>query len=156
MKTCPICGARAVENATTCFECLYSFIEMSISPVEKEEERDEVVEAPSEGPAESVRVGDCTDDIFLELWRKGRLQKRFISHNGSLYIGSAGFNDVFLQSSRVAKRQLHLYRQGGDMYLDVLDFSYPVFLNGQELDGAVPVKADDAISLEDVRLVVSS
>lgn len=156
MKTCPICGARAVENATTCFECLYSFIEMSINPAEKEEERETPVEVACEESSRSVLVGEHAEDIFLELWRKGRLQKRFISHNGSLYIGSAGFNDVFLRSSRVAKRQLHLYRQGGDMYLDVLDFSYPVFLNGQELDGAVPVKADDAISLEDVRLVVSS
>ncbi|MBK5211416.1 MAG: FHA domain-containing protein [Coriobacteriia bacterium] len=156
MKTCPICGARAVENATTCFECLYSFIEMSISPVEKEEEREEIAEVPSKKSFENALSGEHAGDIFLELWKKGRLQKKFISHNGSLYIGSAGFNDVFLKSSRVAKRQLHLYRQDGDMYLDILDFSYPVFLNGQELDGAVPVKADDAISLEDVRLVVSS
>lgn len=28
MKTCPVCAANAVSDATTCFECLYSFEKM--------------------------------------------------------------------------------------------------------------------------------
>jgi uncharacterized membrane protein YvbJ len=34
MKTCPICGAKAAPDAYTCFDCYYSFHEMSARAVD--------------------------------------------------------------------------------------------------------------------------
>jgi len=35
MKTCPICGAKAVATARTCFECYYRFSDRSTRDVKE-------------------------------------------------------------------------------------------------------------------------
>lgn len=191
MKTCPMCGAKAVDMASTCFECLYSFIDHTAgdAPLNLPAERDLAdtpnVSSKSEPPETSasstesapvdahglVSVAAAADaskepapsrltpqdvsDIFVELWKRGTLEKRYLSHNGSLYVGSAPYNDVKISSGRVAKRALHIYRLGDTVFAEVLSDSTQVFLNGQELDGVVPLRASDTLSFGDIRLVLA-
>ena len=179
MKTCPICGSKAVDSASTCFECLYSFVEHSAeacylpkSQTEEDiaqEERATATESAQEeiataaGPMQeeackiskpaSLTPQDVTD-IFVELWQRGTLTRRYLSHNGSLYVGSARFNDIDLPLSKVAKRAVHIYRDEMCVFAEVLDATFPIFLNGKKLDGAVPIKPNDVLSFEDIRLVL--
>lgn len=170
MKTCPICGSKAVDSASTCFECLYSFIEHSAEACYISKEDCGSAEKPfKEGTSEKVNEADngsfCVDkdsrltpqevtDIFVELWQRGTLMRRYLSHNGSLYIGSASFNDIKLPLSKVAKRAVHIYRDDMSVFAEVLDEAFPIFLNGKKLDGSVPIKTNDVLSFEDIRLVL--
>lgn len=168
MKTCPICGAKAVDMASTCFECLYSFIDQSAEACShkataQQTDGGDLGEDPAANaeavaqdlPPQSSLTPKEVSDIFIELWKRGRLRKRFLSHNGSLYVGSAAFNDVEIASSRVAQRALHIFRSGDTIFAEVLSDGCPIFLNGQKLEGVVPLKESDALSFEDVRLVLA-
>lgn len=172
MKTCPICGSKAVDTASTCFECLYSFVEHSAEACcfpcdEKRENGEEEIEKKESGKdihekdpttSEKTQTAELTPenvaDIFVELWQRGTLTRRYLSHNGSLYVGSARFNDIKLPFSKVAKRAVHIYRDEEVVFAEVLDDAFPIFLNGQKLDGSVPIKAHDVLSFEDIRLVL--
>lgn len=156
MKTCPVCGAKAVDIASTCFECLYSFVEQSAEDC-YETKKPQLEETPPSKllPKEVQLSPKEVNDIFVELWHRGILEKRFLSHNGSLYIGSACFNDVALESTRTPRRAVHIYRMADGIFAEVLDGSFQVFLNGKKLDGVVPLKQNDALSFEDVRLVLA-
>lgn len=191
MKTCPICGSKALDRATTCFECLYSFADHSTEVCvqsskwakpesrsvsshlpERNEHRKTAKEAGESLEQEDhpkVSQKKCAEvvassrqlpekvvgDIFLEMWRRGSLEKRYLSHNGSLYVGSAPFNDVSIASHLVARRALHIFRVGETIYAEVLSDAHPIYLNGQRLDGTVPLKELDALSFEDIRLVLA-
>lgn len=192
MKTCPICGSKAVDRATTCFECLYSFADHSTeaciktskwtapkavkgaqAQLEKSEKAREGSGAEAmpviQKPAQMSKIKQnaktvapvsqlpekVVGDIFLEMWRRGTLEKRYLSHNGSLYVGSAPFNDVSISSHHVARRALHIFRVGETIYAEVLSDAHPIYLNGQQLDGTVPLRALDALSFEDIRLVLA-
>lgn len=175
MKTCPICGSKAVDMASTCFECLYSFIEHSAEACFEdktknreaskqgevdEKEQEEISSLSSKDESESGHLQHALSaqevtDIFVELWKRGRLSKKFLSHNGSLYVGSAPFNDVEVGSQRVARRALHIFRSGNTVFVELLDDECPVYLNGRRLEGIVPLKENDALSFEDVRLVLA-
>lgn len=168
MKTCPICGSKAVDSASTCFECLYSFVEHSAeacylpkSQTEEDiaqEERATAVDPTQEEACKVSKPASLTPqdvtDIFVELWQRGTLTRRYLSHNGSLYVGSARFNDIDLPLSKVAKRAVHIYRDEMCVFAEVLDATFPIFLNGKKLDGAVPIKPNDVLSFEDIRLVL--
>ena len=69
-------------------------------------------------------------------------------------MGSARFNDIDLPLSKVAKRAVHIYRDEMCVFAEVLDATFPIFLNGKKLDGAVPIKPNDVLSFEDIRLVL--
>ena len=175
MKTCPICGSKAVDMASTCFECLYSFIEHSAEAcfeitseknVQQEDAEKEGLQAGC--PEEPCLDDECEEeiapcalsekdmtDIFVELWKRGRLSKRFLSHNGSLYVGSAPFNDVEVGSQKIARRALHIFRNGDTIFVELLAEECPVYLNGKRLEGVVPLRENDALSFEDVRLVLA-
>lgn len=164
MKTCPICGAQAIDDAETCFDCLYSFANLSSEACDPRDlralgteptpqQKPTPQQEPTSAPVPITR--ETSGKIFLELWKRGHLATRYIAPAGSLYVGSAPFNDVALTTQPIARRQLHLYRENGCLYAEVLDTSTSrLFLNGHALDGRVPVHPHDSITFNDVRLVL--
>lgn len=179
MKTCPICGAQTIDRAVTCFECLYNFKEMStgvvlfseledkqnlrvdLPPREEIDTQESMVcaeDASAASPCTEESLKECEQqfcDLLIEMYHRGRLRSRYRSHSGSLYVGAASFNDIKIDTPHVAKRHLHFYRTGDTVFAETLSENYPVYLNGHELSGIVPISAHDTISLGEVRFALS-
>lgn len=177
MKTCPICGSQAIDRATTCFECLYNFKEMSAGVVLFSELEKAVTpladlnESTHQGdpqgaeacPINSPKTAESLTedaqlfcDLLIEMYRRNKLTCRYRSHSGSLYVGAADFNDIEINMPSIAKRHLHFYRSGEAIFAETLSSKSPVFLNGHSLDGAAPISPRDTITMGDVRFALSS
>lgn len=166
MKTCPICGSKAISQAVTCFECLYNFKEMSAGVVLFDElEEAAKVETPVDTETELVNPPETEEslanneklmhELLIEMYQRGKLTCRYRSHSGSLYVGAANFNDIRINLPSIAKRHLHFYKSGEAVFAETLSVTCPVFLNGHSLDGAVPICSRDTISIGDIQFALS-
>lgn len=184
MKTCPMCNAKVFDVALTCFECLYSFRNHSVIeapefsqaktvPKENPEEgeRDECQEPrdaetdyfPDEADGgvsraqeiPQVQEGEGREKLVVEFWQRGKLRRIYSTKKGSIYLGSESYNDIFVPTKRIARRQLHLYIQNGMVFAELLDESHPIYLNGKELEGKTTLSKNDALSFADIRLILA-
>ncbi|MDR1412915.1 MAG: FHA domain-containing protein [Actinomycetes bacterium] len=142
MKTCPLCGAKASDEAATCFECYYSFAEMSARMTE---ENDAQIRRREIRP---VLITPPLPDrcLKVELRRAGRLLRRVVSRRGSIYVGSRDYNDIVLVDNHISERHLHLYRSEGYLYAELLNGQTSLIID--ENAHASPAKISDGACIE--------
>lgn len=102
MKTCPICNAKAFDNASTCFECLYSFRKQSSAEVIRRPRLDE--------ESESIETDESISGVL-----QGHLHPRYeqgadsMSNVGNLEGESDGHSSInsteVLDSSTLAEKK---------------------------------------------------
>lgn len=163
MKKCPICGSQAFDDATTCFECLYSFERMSCMAVLPE--GDTVVEG-----AGKVELAPDTDQDVIE--DGGQIldpslivlvvedpefgERRFSLASGSLYVGRLPTNEVVLNDKTVSRRHLHVFVEGSHLWAEDFGSTNPTLLNGMPLGGRSPLKAKDVLQVRSAVLRIES
>lgn len=102
---------------------------------------------------ESARASE-KETLVVEFWDRGVLKRIYRAASGSLYVGSEPYNDIFLPTKRLARRQLHLYYKDGLVVAEILDPKYPIYVNGKELEGEVTLSKKDVLSFGDIRLTL--
>ena len=134
MKRCPICGAHAVEEAGTCFECLYHFDTLSTEDVCKLEAAASppIIAAPE--PAASpifVAEPSAARSFSIDVRFGAAPPHRAATDTGSLYVGRGSFNDVVIDDECVMRRHAHLYRLEQGIFMELLTPEAAATVNGQ-------------------------
>ncbi|MCL2323955.1 MAG: FHA domain-containing protein [Actinomycetia bacterium] len=149
MKRCPICGAHAVEEANTCFECLYRFDTLSTEDVSKLDLRPR-----ARRPEEAVPAPATRRSFSVEL-RRGAARPHCIDAPlGSLYIGRAVFNDLVIDEEEVLRRHAHLYRLRQGVFMELLSATAKATINGQAATHLSLIRDGDVVGLGSCDLLV--
>ncbi len=153
MKRCPICGAHAVEEAGTCFECLYHFDTLSTEDVNKLK-TPEV--PPAEVPQAPVYLPQAapTRSFSLEVSRGAAPARQVEAPQGSFYVGRAVFNDLVIDEELVMRRHAHLYRLAQGVFMELLCTSAEATVNGRPINHISLISDGDVIGLGSCDIVV--
>ena len=153
MKTCPVCHAKAGDDASTCFECLYSFSQSSARGIDAA-----VVggSAPSGlSDARATNDPEAGVDLVVRGTALGDSQRRRVrSMRGSIYVGSGPFNDIVIGDPRVARRAVHLYRDGNQVWVEPLADGTALAVNGMPLGVSAELRVGDVVEIGGVGITV--
>jgi hypothetical protein len=152
MKTCPICGSKAAPAASTCFECYYSFAEMSVRDVDDSDLRFRKRQAPP-----LLMLPGCACELNVELIRDGEVLRRLRSHRASIYVGSQPYNDLALEVEGLSARHLHLYRLEGHIWAELIGNGRAdrLIVDGTQRESPCKLRSGSVIKLPAFRLRVS-
>ena len=136
MKRCPLCGARALDAATTCFECLYDFSAMSVK-------NSTMAVAAGVHPGS----GSAASDSPLSPARDERLRLRVTGQSGmrSMLYSKSGV--VHISGSPAftgAVPDITIRRVGGRTMLERVS-SVPVTLGGIPIHGEREVRSGEVV-----------
>jgi len=159
MKRCPVCGAHAVEEAGTCFECFYHFDTLSTEDVRK-------LDMPITDPVESSQGEEespppalvpqvpPTRNFSVEIDPGAAGTRCIEAHHGSFYIGRAVFNDLVIDEELIMRRHAHLYRLEQGVFMELLSTNAEATVNGQAINHIGLISDGDVIGLASCDLVV--
>lgn len=139
MKKCPMCGSAAVENAAVCFECLYSFDQMSCA----------AMMAPARG---SVAVGGQPESFDVLVDDPDCGHNTYSLSDGALHVGRLPSNDIVVSDPMVSRRHLRLFIDRGQVWAEVIAAKNPPRLNGEPFRGTVKISTDDVIHVRRVTI----
>jgi len=161
MKKCPMCGSAAPDEAAVCYECLYSFELMSCVAMEPmrpaaAEQSPASIPRADEGsvppPADTAPI----PALCLEVRDAEFGIRMFDINSGSLYVGRLPTNEIVIDDATVSRRHIHIFVEGGRLYVEDLDATNPARLNGKTIAGRSELVAGDALSIRDATIEVQS
>lgn len=156
MKKCPMCNASTTDDATMCYECLYSFELMScaaMAPGADEEPADDVG-TPVAAPCDTSAPPGAAADWELVVTDPELGERVFSLESGSLHVGRLPTNEIVLNDPTVSRRHLHFFVEGGDVWAEDFGSTNPSVLNGSRFSGRVRLSTGDVVRVRSATIAL--